>query len=100
MGRWVVLLVFLSVSVGVGFTYGVSPSIIDLLSNVSRRSIVQKPTDKPKDKPIKVVVHDGGKFCYAPVFSGGESYIQIEQCWEQHVANARYDVFQRIILGV
>ncbi|EMY77751.1 hypothetical protein LEP1GSC060_0597 [Leptospira weilii serovar Ranarum str. ICFT] len=37
-----------------------------------------------------------GKFCYAPVFSGGESYIQIEQCWEQHVANARYDVFQRI----
>ncbi|EMJ91816.1 hypothetical protein LEP1GSC194_3111, partial [Leptospira alstonii serovar Sichuan str. 79601] len=31
MGRWIVLLVFLSVSVGVGFTYGVSPAIIDLL---------------------------------------------------------------------
>ncbi|WP_051061452.1 DUF1561 domain-containing protein [Leptospira weilii] len=86
----------LSVSVGVGFTYGVSPALESILSTVNPVSPVQKPTDKPKDKPIKVVVHDGGKFCYAPVFSGGESYIQIEQCWEQHVANARYDVFQRI----
>ncbi|WP_039947324.1 DUF1561 domain-containing protein [Leptospira alstonii] len=96
MGRWIVLLVFLSVSVGVGFTYGVSPAIIDLLSNVSPSSIVQKPADKPKDKPIKVVMQAGGKFCYAPTFSGGESYIQIQPCWKQGAANARYDVFQRI----
>ncbi|EMY23869.1 hypothetical protein LEP1GSC115_2508, partial [Leptospira interrogans serovar Australis str. 200703203] len=50
-------------------------------------SIIQKPTDQPKDKPIKIVIHDGKKFCYAPVFSGGESYIVIEQC----LANARYE---------
>ncbi|EMS83493.1 hypothetical protein LEP1GSC073_2949 [Leptospira noguchii str. Cascata] len=44
-------------------------------SSKSNYSIVQKPTDKPKDKPIQVVVSDGGKFCYGPIFSGGESYI-------------------------
>ncbi|EMK08673.1 hypothetical protein LEP1GSC166_1260 [Leptospira kirschneri] len=43
---------------------------------------------------------DGGKFCYDPIFSGGESYVIIEQCWELHVKNARYDVFQRISYNV
>ncbi|PAF53545.1 hypothetical protein BKH42_05415 [Helicobacter sp. 13S00482-2] len=59
-------------------------------------SVVQKPTDSPKDKPIKITVHDGGKFCYAPSFSGGESYIEIVQCWEQGAIASRYDVFQRL----
>ncbi|EKR10425.1 PF07598 family protein [Leptospira kirschneri serovar Valbuzzi str. 200702274] len=63
-------------------------------------SIIQKPTDPPKDKPIKVNVSGGGTFCYGPTFSGGESYIIIEQCWQMHVKNARYDVFQRISYNV
>ncbi|ULH28072.1 DUF1561 domain-containing protein [Leptospira weilii] len=96
MIRLIVPIVVLSVSIGVDLSYGVSPALIHILSNAIPGSIVQKPADNPKDKAIKIVIHDGGKFCYAPVFSGGESYIQIEQCWEQGVANARYDVFQRI----
>ncbi|WP_155722333.1 DUF1561 family protein, partial [Leptospira weilii] len=96
MSRLIVPIVVLSVSIGVDLSYGVSSALIHILSNVIPGSIVQKPTDNPKDKAIKIVIHDGGKFCYAPIFSGGESYIQIEQCWEQGVANARYDVFQRI----
>ncbi|MDI7225195.1 DUF1561 domain-containing protein [Leptospira santarosai] len=95
MSRRIVLIVILLVSVGVDFSYGVNPALIDIISNAVPPSIIQRPTDKPKDKPIKVVV-SGGTYCYAPVFSGGESYIHIRQCWEQDVANARYDVFQRI----
>ncbi|WP_000541133.1 DUF1561 family protein, partial [Leptospira interrogans] len=49
---------------------------------------------------IKVNVSSGGTFCYGPTFSGGESYIVIEQCWEQDVRNARYDVFQRISYNI
>ncbi|UOG62106.1 DUF1561 domain-containing protein [Leptospira noguchii] len=91
------LIVVLLVSIGVGFEYGESHTRVHAASSSkSNYSIVQRPTDKPKDKPIQVVVSDGGKFCYGPIFSGGESYIQIEQCWERHVKNARYDVFQRI----
>ncbi|WP_061232986.1 DUF1561 domain-containing protein [Leptospira noguchii] len=90
-----VLLAVLLISIGVGFEYGTNPTPIDASPN-SVYSIVQKPTDPPKDKPIQVIVSDGGKFCYAPIFSGGESYIVIEQCWQMHVKNARYDVFQRI----
>ncbi|EMM95785.1 hypothetical protein LEP1GSC158_0521 [Leptospira interrogans serovar Zanoni str. LT2156] len=56
--------------------------------------LFKKPTDPPKDKPIKVIVSGEGKFCYGPDFSGGESYIIIEQCWQMHVMNARYDVFK------
>ncbi|UOG53362.1 DUF1561 domain-containing protein [Leptospira noguchii] len=89
------LIVVLLISIGIGFEYGMNHTSVDA-SPKSGYSIVQRPTDKPKDKPIQVVVSDGGKFCYGPIFSGGESYIQIEQCWEQHVKNARYDVFQRI----
>ncbi|EPG49302.1 DUF1561 domain-containing protein [Leptospira kirschneri] len=96
MGRWIILLLVLLVSIGVGYSYGVNPESVPILSNKIPGSIIQRPTDKPKDKPIKIVIHDGGTFCYAPVFIGGKSYIQIEQCWEQEVSNARYDVFQRI----
>ncbi|AXR66917.1 DUF1561 domain-containing protein [Leptospira mayottensis] len=96
MNRFIVLIVVLLISIGVDFSYGVSPALVHILSSVVSDSIVQKPTDNPKDKAIKIVIHDGGKFCYAPVFSGGESYIQLEQCWEQDVSSARYDVFQRI----
>ncbi|MCH1912257.1 DUF1561 domain-containing protein [Leptospira noguchii] len=92
MGRCIVLIVVLLVSIGVSYSYGGN----SISSNGIPGSIVQKPTDPPKDKPIQVVVHDGGKFCYGPTFSGGESYIVIEQCWQMHVKNARYDVFQRI----
>uniref|UniRef100_UPI000A4D85C5 DUF1561 family protein n=1 Tax=Leptospira noguchii TaxID=28182 RepID=UPI000A4D85C5 len=73
------LIVVLLISIGVGFEYGMNHTSVDA-SPKSGYSIVQKPTDQPKDKPIKVVVSDGGKFCYAPIFSGGESYIQIQQC--------------------
>uniref|UniRef100_UPI000B276EFF DUF1561 family protein n=1 Tax=Leptospira noguchii TaxID=28182 RepID=UPI000B276EFF len=74
------LIVVLLVSIGVGFEHGIN---VHASSSKNNYSIVQKPTDKPKDKPIQVVVSDGGKFCYGPIFSGGESYIQIEQCWER-----------------
>ncbi|OOV40283.1 hypothetical protein B1J93_18340 [Leptospira kirschneri serovar Pomona] len=96
MNRWIVLLLVLLASIGVGYSYGVNPESVPIPSNKIPGSIIQRPTDKPKDKPIKIVIHDGGTFCYAPVFSGGKSYIQIEQCGEQEVSNARYDVFQRI----
>ncbi|MCH1914581.1 DUF1561 domain-containing protein [Leptospira noguchii] len=88
MARCIVLLVL----IGISFTYGWN----SISSSILPGSIVQRPTDKPKDKPIKIVVHDGGKYCYAPVFIRGESYIQIGGCGEQEVNNARYDVFQRI----
>ncbi|EKO61408.1 PF07598 family protein [Leptospira kirschneri str. H2] len=94
-----VLIVVLLVSIGFGFEYGMNPTPVDA-SSKANYSIVQKPTDPPKDKPIKVNVSGGGTFCYGPTFSGGESYIIIEQCWEMHVKNARYDVFQRISYNV
>ncbi|WP_122952317.1 DUF1561 family protein, partial [Leptospira noguchii] len=96
MYNWKVLIIIFLVSVEAILKYGINPTPIDASSSKVNYSIVQKPTDQPKDKAIKILVHDGGEFCYAPIFSGGESYIQIEQCWERHVMNARYDVFQRI----
>ncbi|EKO98983.1 PF07598 family protein [Leptospira interrogans str. Brem 329] len=76
-----------------------NPTPVDASSKIEY-SVIQKPTDPPKDKPIKVIVSDEGKFCYGPDFSGGESYIIIEQCWQMHVMNARYDVFQRISYNI
>ncbi|EPG56107.1 DUF1561 domain-containing protein [Leptospira borgpetersenii] len=96
MIRLIVLIVVLLVSIGVDFSYGVNSALINIVSRSIPGPIIQKPTDTPQDRAIKIVLHDGGKFCYAPVFSGGESYIRILQCWEQGVSNARYDVFQRI----
>ncbi|MDI7164183.1 DUF1561 domain-containing protein [Leptospira santarosai] len=88
MGRWSVLIIVLLVSSGVGFAYGGNSQIIS-------SSIVQKPTDQPKDQPIKVVLHTGKEYCYSPVFSKGEGYVWIDKCGNQ-TAKARYDVFQRI----
>ncbi|EKO61001.1 PF07598 family protein [Leptospira kirschneri str. H2] len=94
-------IVVLLVSIVVGFEYGINYTFIHASSSSKTTgSVIQKPTDPPKDKPIKVNVSDGGTFCYGPTFSGGESYIIIEQCWEMHVKNARYDVFQRISYNV
>ncbi|KAA1269423.1 DUF1561 domain-containing protein [Leptospira interrogans] len=92
-------MIVLLVLIGFGLEYGMNPTPVDASSKIEY-SVIQKPTDPPKDKPIKIVIHDGGKFCYGPVFSGGESYIIIEQCWQMHVTNARYDVFQRISYNI
>ncbi len=99
MSRWIVLLLVLLISFGVGYSYGVNPDVVPISSSDIPGAIIQRPTDKPKDKPIKVNVSSGGTFCYGPNFSGGESYIVIEQCWQMHVMNARYDVFQRIVFS-
>ncbi|EMO28398.1 PF07598 family protein [Leptospira interrogans serovar Bataviae str. HAI135] len=88
------LIVVLLVSIGIGFEYGMNPTPVDA-SPKSGYSIVQKPTDKPKDKPIKIVVHDGGKYCYSPAFTKGEGYVWIDKCTDK-TPKARYDVFQRI----
>ncbi|KAK2620895.1 DUF1561 domain-containing protein [Leptospira interrogans] len=94
-----VSMIVLLVLIGFGFEYGINPTPVDASSKIEY-SVIQKPTDPPKDKPIKVIVSGEGKFCYGPDFSGGESYIIIEQCWQMHVMNARYDVFQRISYNI
>ncbi|EJP16338.1 DUF1561 domain-containing protein [Leptospira interrogans] len=99
MRKWKVSLLVLFVFIRADYSYGVNPAFTPIPSSVTG-SIVQKSTDSPKDKAIKVVIHDGRKFCYGPIFSGGESYIIVEQCSEQHVMNARYDVFQRISYNI
>ncbi|EMP05347.1 PF07598 family protein [Leptospira interrogans serovar Pyrogenes str. 200701872] len=92
-------MIVLLVLIGFGLEYGINPTPVDASSKIEY-SVIQKPTDPPKDKPIKVIVSGEGKFCYGPDFSGGESYIIIEQCWQMHVMNARYDVFQRISYNI
>ncbi|AKH78108.1 hypothetical protein BRAT_14345 [Leptospira interrogans serovar Bratislava] len=94
-----VSMIVLLVLIGFGLEYGINPTPVDASSKIEY-SVIQKPTDPPKDKPIKVIVSGEGKFCYGPDFSGGESYIIIEQCWQMHVMNARYDVFQRISYNI
>ncbi|EKO07875.1 PF07598 family protein [Leptospira interrogans str. C10069] len=94
-----VFMIVLLVLIGFGLEYGINPTPVDASSKIEY-SVIQNPTDPPKDKPIKVIVSGEGKFCYGPDFSGGESYIIIEQCWQMHVMNARYDVFQRISYNI
>ncbi|NUL42591.1 DUF1561 domain-containing protein [Leptospira interrogans serovar Copenhageni] len=94
-----IFIVVLLVLIGFGFEYGINPTPVDASSKIEYL-VIQKPTDPPKDQPIKVIVSGEGKFCYGPDFSGGESYIIIEQCWQMHVMNARYDVFQRISYNI
>ncbi|WP_229267062.1 DUF1561 domain-containing protein [Leptospira sp. mild_001] len=94
-----IFIVVLLVLIGFGLEYGINPTPVDASSKIEYL-VIQKPTDPPKDKPIKVIVSGEGKFCYGPDFSGGESYIIIEQCWQMHVMNARYDVFQRISYNI
>ncbi|UML77135.1 DUF1561 domain-containing protein [Leptospira interrogans] len=91
-----VFMIVLLVLIGFGLEYGINPTPVDASSKIEY-SVIQKPTDPPKDK---VIVSGEGKFCYGPDFSGGESYIIIEQCWQMHVMNARYDVFQRISYNI
>ncbi|UOG33249.1 DUF1561 domain-containing protein [Leptospira noguchii] len=88
------LIVVLLVSIGVGFEYSINPTPVHA-SSKANNSIVQKPTDPPKDKPIKVVVSNKGTYCYSPVFTKGEGYVWIDNCTDK-TAKARYDVFQRI----
>ncbi|EMJ82589.1 DUF1561 domain-containing protein [Leptospira interrogans] len=96
-----ILIVVLLASIMVYLEYEMDHTLVHAASSSkTTNSIVQKPTDPPKDKPIKVNVSGGGTFCYGPNFSGGESYIIIEQCWQMHVMNARYDVFQRISYNI
>ncbi|WP_033108462.1 DUF1561 family protein, partial [Leptospira interrogans] len=98
MGRWIVLRVFLLVLIGIGFEYGINHTSINA-SSKSNYSIAQKPTDQPKDKSIQVVMHDGSKYCYSPVFTKGEGYVWIDYCRDK-TAKARYDVFQRISYNI
>ncbi|AGF74292.1 hypothetical protein BAnh1_04110 [Bartonella australis AUST/NH1] len=56
----------------------------------------QKLADMPIDKAIRVKVHNGGEYCYAPAFVDGESYVYIDDCASPNVQFARYDVFQRV----
>ncbi|EMN02224.1 DUF1561 family protein, partial [Leptospira noguchii] len=91
MRCWKVLVVVLLVSILLSFRYGINVHA----SSKANDSIVQKPTDPPKDKPIKIVVSNKGKYCYSPVFTKGEGYVWIDTCTDK-TAKARYDVFQRI----
>ena len=54
----------------------------------------QKLADKPKDKPISVLLKNGTIACYAPTFRNGEGYISLQSCSKS--PPARYDVFGRI----
>ncbi|MCZ2203323.1 DUF1561 family protein [Bartonella sp. A05] len=55
-----------------------------------------KLPDTPIDKSVRVKVHTGYEYCYAPAFVDGESYIYIDNCSSPNVLAARYDVFQRV----
>ena len=56
-------------------------------------SIIQKPTDTPKDMAIKIKA-DGKTYCYSPYILKGEGYVYISDC--NYATPARYDVFHRI----
>ncbi|EMO89382.1 hypothetical protein LEP1GSC024_1189 [Leptospira noguchii str. 2001034031] len=94
MSRCIALKVVLLVLIGIGFEYGINHTSIDA-SSKSGYSIAQKPTDQPKDKPIRIIGYGDEKYCYSPVFTKGEGYVWIDKC-EDKTAKARYDVFQRI----
>ncbi|PAF54245.1 hypothetical protein BKH42_01700 [Helicobacter sp. 13S00482-2] len=79
--------IFLKIFLGILFLSPVYANNLD---------VSQKLTDKPIDKAIRIKTHDKGNYCYAPVFTGGEGYIYIDNCSSSNVKFARYDVFQRI----
>lgn len=62
--------------------------------NTLNTQIPQKLADKPKDKPISVLLKNGVIACYAPTFRNGEGYISLQNCSKS--PPARYDVFGRI----
>lgn len=62
-------------------------------------SVVQKLSDKPKDRKIEINTQDGNTLCYIPTFSIGairNSYIGILNCSLKEAIPARFDVFGRI----
>ncbi|EYS92479.1 hypothetical protein X471_00164 [Bartonella bacilliformis str. Heidi Mejia] len=61
--------------------------------------VIQKPPDHPNDKAIKIRVHTGGEYCYAPTFTEGMGYIYIDNCSSSTV-KARYDLFQRVAWNI
>ncbi|WP_029780073.1 DUF1561 family protein, partial [Leptospira kirschneri] len=67
-----ILIVILLTSIMVYLEYEMNHTLVHAAASKATGSIVQKPTDPPKDKPIKVNVSGGGTFCYGPTFSGGE----------------------------
>ncbi|WP_153017783.1 DUF1561 family protein, partial [Leptospira sp. ZV016] len=74
-----IFIVALLVSIMIYLEHEMDHTLVHASSSLKTTdSIIQKPTDPPKDKPIKVNVSGGGTFCYGPTFSGGESYIIIE----------------------
>ncbi|WP_138989158.1 DUF1561 family protein, partial [Leptospira interrogans] len=44
MGRWIILMTVLLVSIGVGYSYGVNPDVVPISSNDIPSSIIQRPT--------------------------------------------------------
>ncbi|MBE8423896.1 DUF1561 family protein, partial [Leptospira borgpetersenii serovar Balcanica] len=50
------LIVVLLVLIGVDFSYGVNSLLIDIVSRSIPGSIIQKPTDTPQDRAIKIVI--------------------------------------------
>ncbi|MGE8665953.1 DUF1561 family protein, partial [Leptospira interrogans] len=46
-----IFIVVLLVLIGFGFEYGMNPTPVDASSKIEY-SVIQKPTDPPKDKPI------------------------------------------------
>ncbi|MCZ2329019.1 DUF1561 family protein [Bartonella sp. F02] len=62
--------------------------------------VPQTPPDTPLEIPIRVRVHTGSEYCYAPTFVDGESYIYLDTCSASDVRPARYDVFQRVVWNV
>ncbi|AGF74481.1 hypothetical protein BAnh1_06020 [Bartonella australis AUST/NH1] len=65
-------------------------------SSFANSPALQELADEPIEKPIRVKLHGGGEYCYAPAFVDGESYVYIDNCSSSNVQSARYDVFQRV----
>ncbi|MCZ2203297.1 DUF1561 family protein [Bartonella sp. A05] len=68
----------------------------DIYLRFRSKTVSQKLPDKPIDKSIRVKVHTGYEYCYAPAFVDGESYVYIDNCSSSSAQFARYDVFQRV----
>ncbi|WP_061244856.1 DUF1561 family protein, partial [Leptospira noguchii] len=79
MYNWKVLIIIFLVSVGTILEYGINYTFVHASSSKVNYSIIQKPTDKPKDKPIKVVVSNKKAYCYSPAFTKGEGYVWIDK---------------------
>ncbi|WP_306795535.1 DUF1561 family protein [Leptospira sp. severe_002] len=74
-----IFIVVLLVLIGFGLEYGINPTPVDASSKIEY-SVIQKPTDPPKDKPIKVIVSGEGKFCYLFILNIYMNYIWVLIC--------------------